>query len=438
MSVEPGAAPSHGAGPDQPGRASAGGAGAADEGDVAPLHAGDPTRLGPFGLVGRLHAAPAPPSGRGPQMTPAAGDPAEAAAVFAAHGPDGAPVRVVLLGAGPSGDAAARDRFAAAVRGAGARGRVLTASLEGPWPWAATAAGDARTAGELAGSPLVPPGPAVDGDVRGPAYSPHWSGGARPLPATPTGAPTPGAPGRPRDRRPWVLSAVLGLLLLAALLLLLTGACEPDRASAPTPSPSSAPSAQPSPQPSPTPSPSPGTGGGSGDDGTPAPGEEGSPLLLGPGVVGPSFGPGDDTEVLTLDGLPFSFRVPAGWTCERAPLEEVVRYDCSAPTGDAGGFLQLQPCPAPCGEASWFALQDLLAPGATWFPVDVTTVAAEDSAPGREASYRLRMSHLLVAGERESSELDDLDTHLYAEFWSSSEDREQVQAVVNDLRANTP
>jgi len=414
-------------------------------GHVLPLRPEDPARLGPFAVVGRLDpddgAGSARPGEqrRGPDLVDARPDPREPAAVLAAHAPDGSPVRVVVLGAGPSGDAAARDRFGAAVADLGARGRLLGSSLEGPWPWAATAASDARSASVLARSPLVGAGPGGDAP-RGPAFVPHWSDGVRPAPSGAVAAAPPAAPGR--DRRPWLLSAVLGLLLLAALVLLLTGACQPSEPE-PAPGPSSSqPSPEPSPEPSPPPTPEPTPTPGqvpTPQDGEPAPGEEGSPLLLGPGVVGPSFGPGDDTEVLTLEDLPFSFRVPAGWSCERADLPApVVRYDCASPDGQSGGAVQLQPCPAPCGQEAWWSLQDVLAAGATWFEVDATTVAAEDSLPGREDSYRLRMSHLFVAGEREESDLTELDTHLYAEFWSPAADREAVQGVVNDLRANTP
>ncbi|MEJ5912938.1 hypothetical protein [Pseudokineococcus sp. 1T1Z-3] len=428
MSAEPDASPSGGS----PG---SGGRPGAAAGDVLPLQPGDPSRLGPFALVGRLGDDGASEAGaaRGPRMAPAA-DPGEAAAVFAASAPDGSPVRVVLLGPGPSGDAAARDRFGAAVHEAGGRGRVLTADLDGPWPWAATAARDARTAAGLARSPLVPAGD----DARGPAFSPHWRASARPV--APVGPTTAG--GRRsdrRDRRPWVVSAVLALLLLVVLLLLLTGACQPEQQAQPAPAPTSEPQPQPAPEPTPQPTPEPGPGTDDAPGGSePAPGEEGSSLLLGPGVVGPGFGVDDDVEVLTLEDLPFSFRVPTGWTCERAPLTGVVRYDCLSADETSGGFVQLQDCPAPCGEQAWIALQDLLAPGATWFTVDVTTVAAEDAAPGRDASYRLRMSHLLVAGEREASALEELDAHLYAEFWSPAQDRRDVQRIVNDLRANTP
>jgi hypothetical protein len=112
-----------------------------------------------------------------------------------------------------------------------------------------------------------------------------------------------------------------------------------------------------------------------------------------------------------------------------------------SPDGESGGAVQTQPCPQPCGQEAWYALQDLLAPGATWFDVDPTTVAVEDSVPDRDASYRLRMSHLHVAGEREESDLQQLDEHVYAEFWSPADPlsaRRAVQAVVNDVRANTP
>ena len=406
---------------------------------MLPLQPGDPARLGPYAVVGRLDpddgatAGQGSPERRGPDLVGARPDPGEPAVVLAAHAPDGSPVRVVVLGAGPSGDAAARDRFGAAVTDLGARGRLLASSLEGSWPWAATRASDARSAAALARSPLVGGVPAGD-PPRRPAFAPHWTGGVRPAPPAAVPAVPPAAPRR--DRRPWLVTAVLALLLLGALVLLLTGACQ-GPATEPAPSPSSSqPSPSPTPEPTPTPTtsqdPTPG-------DGEPAPGEEGSPLLLGPGVVGPAFGPGDDTEVLTLEGLPFSFRVPAGWTCESADLPApVVRYDCASPDGESGGAVQLQPCPAPCGQQTWEALQDVLAQGATWFPVDATTVAAEDSVPGRDDSYRLRMSHLLVAGEREESDLSALDAHLYAEFWSPSSERGAVQGVVNDLRANTP
>lgn len=420
-------------------------------GPVLPLLPHDPARLGPFAVVGRLRDEPPAPAAagddrRGPDLAPPVTSP-EVAAVYAAHGPDGAAVRVVALGAGPAGDAAARDRFGAEVDRLGRDGRLLGASLDGPWPWAATGASDTRTAAALARSPLVP-GSVLPGQHagRGPAFSPHWVGGPRPSPAAAPAAP---AATGPRDRRPWVLTAVLGGLLLAALLALAAVACQPrDEASVPAPGQTQQPQPSPRPeasQPAPTPTPSDAPTqdpdlGQPGED--PVPGEEGSPLLLGPGVVGPSFPPGAATELVAPEDLSFAFRVPEGWTCERSAIgPPVVRYDCVSPDGESGGAVQTQPCPQPCGQEAWYALQDLLAPGATWFDVDPTTVAVEDSVPDRDASYRLRMSHLHVAGEREESDLQQLDEHVYAEFWSPADPlsaRRAVQAVVNDVRANTP
>ncbi|MFD0690270.1 hypothetical protein [Actinomadura fibrosa] len=224
---------------------------------------------------------------------------------------------MAVLNRGAAGDAAARDRFRAAINaavpgagrvasgrpgagpgaagpggfGPGGAGRggsdgaapVLAAHPDGPAPWVATVYEPDRAGAErfLASVLLEGTGRGRWGRRRGPQFQPYWLGSGEPALARPVASPVPGpaAPGvveRPPER-----SLVTTLLTLAAALVvlaLLMGvlfACQPRVKEPPPPPPEPTPSTPAptrtpvSPSPLPTPS-SPVT--------TPAP-SDGAPLF---------------------------------------------------------------------------------------------------------------------------------------------------------------
>lgn len=431
-----------------------------------PLAPGDPVQVGPFEVRGRWRTG-------------------EAGSVLAAVAPDGRPVDLVLLGPGPSTDAATRDRFAAAIeRIAGQRpGTVLGAAPGAPVPWVALPAGTTtRTSGadlatELLGAtrpvgpdPVGPdpagPDPAgPEGEppeaTRGPRFAPYWHGrtytrSAPPLVPATDDAPTSLAGS---TRRWWLVAVVVALLLLLLLLLALlglllardrTGTADPQ----PVPGITTTPQATPHSAPSPTPS---GSGSSSPtasptlpptDRPTqPSPGTGGSPS--GPGVLGPGFGPQDDTYTVSLEGLAFSFEIPGSWGCMRsddaAGPDAAVRWLCMDEgwlLDDTGGLppgavVQQEPCPDGCAPEQWTALRQKNAPGVRWSPVDDTTLIQEDVSLDETGGsrYLIRMSRVFAAGKGSGT---GPDTHVYVSLSVPLEMRQDARNVVQSIRENTP
>ncbi|WP_146159596.1 hypothetical protein [Allonocardiopsis opalescens] len=214
---------------------------------------------------------------------------------------------VALLGRGAARDAAARDRFAAAVeRGRGERvgGEpvVVASDVAAGTPWAATrlvvgsSSGGERALGLL--DPVSLAGAGARSGVGGPGYAAHWSGASEPSTARWGSVPRVRSVSVPREEREARSASVLGAVMATVfLLVLLVGAAvwvwmwfvvppEPEVAP-PPPVPSSS-----SPAPgggSPSAS---GSGGESGPSPSPGPGEASG--------VEPS--PGDSGEVVPGTG----------------------------------------------------------------------------------------------------------------------------------------
>ncbi|GAA3206062.1 hypothetical protein GCM10010468_21440 [Actinocorallia longicatena] len=153
--------------------------------------------LGPFRLTARTFASPA-------------------GVVYSAIDQAGSPLQVVVLTRGAASDAAARDRFAAAVREFG--GPLVASDTASSEPWAAGGPGLERTL-----DPIL-----LRGRARGPQFLPYWAGAEDP--AFPSGRSGPLL--APKGERPrGVIPALITLLLLAILLgglLILLFACQPD------------------------------------------------------------------------------------------------------------------------------------------------------------------------------------------------------------------
>ncbi|ACY97945.1 MULTISPECIES: hypothetical protein [Thermomonospora] len=233
-----------------------------------PLPSDDPAQLGPFRLSARLLETPA-------------------GIVFLGEDDQGRQATVAVLRQGAADDAAARDRFKAAILAAVPGGPdadggapIVAAQPEGPTPWVAVryepgASGGPRPAGA---ERFLEPVALTGRRRRGPGFVPYWAGRGGPA-AAQAAPPAPRAPAPSGPRR--LAAAVLALAVLLALLtllMLMLFACRPQVTAPPpdppadtmpssqTPSPSPTPSSPSPTSPAPT-SPSPGEPGGTGGPG---------------------------------------------------------------------------------------------------------------------------------------------------------------------------
>jgi hypothetical protein len=207
----------------------------------------DPSRLGPFELTGRLTETPA-------------------GIVYRGVDPHGRQISLAVLNQGAAADAAARDRFRAAILAEplyteppAGTAPIVGAEPEGPTPWVATLhEPDARGAERFLAPVLLEEPPARPARRRrSPLFQPHWLGSSH----DPALSPPRSWRGQRRDRGVIAtIMSVAALLVLVALLLLVLFACRPP-ASTPPPPPSPSP-ASPTPSQttqSPSPSPTPGS-----------------------------------------------------------------------------------------------------------------------------------------------------------------------------------
>jgi hypothetical protein len=202
----------------------------------------DPSSLGPFELTGRL---------------------AETAAgiVYRGVDPHGRHISLAVLNQGAAGDAAARDRFRAAILAEplsvappAGTAAIVGAEPEGATPWVATLYEPGARGAERFLAPVLLDTPQKAAPRRrSPLFQPHWLGSSRDPALGPLRSLR--DPGRDRGIIATIL-AVAALLVLVAVLLLLLFACQPPQPTPPPPSPSpvSPTPSQSSQSPSPTPS----------------------------------------------------------------------------------------------------------------------------------------------------------------------------------------
>jgi hypothetical protein len=219
-----------------------------------PLQLDDPAELGPFRLESRLQES-------------------AAGIVYLGVDPQGRTVEVALLTTAAAGDAAARDRFRAAVAaeaprmGAfprtppapapGAPSPVIAALPDGGAPWVATVHGTGHAGAERFLEPvLLERGWGMGRRGRGgPSFQQYWLSGPK-GPALQAKEPVPAPVGPAGDSRGLAaaVASLAALLALLGLLVLLLFSCEP---SDPAPRPTEVPTTIPQPQPPPLePSPS--------------------------------------------------------------------------------------------------------------------------------------------------------------------------------------
>ncbi|WP_329234965.1 hypothetical protein OG417_28835 [Actinoallomurus sp. NBC_01490] len=248
-----------------------------------PLQVGDPAELGPFRLESRLHES-------------------AAGIVYLAADPQGRRVEVALLTTAAAGDAAARDRFRAAVEaesprvgvvpsvprpaGPGGPSPVVAALPDGGAPWVATAHEEGRPGAERFLKPvLLERGWGLGRRRRGgPSFQQYWLSGPKAPALQPPPAP-PAGPEAARDTKGLAaaVASLAALLVLLGLLVLLLYSCEPSpKPPTPTEVPTTVP-VQPPPPPEPTPSrPSPSPSRSGEKSKTPGPSRTGGPGTMNP------------------------------------------------------------------------------------------------------------------------------------------------------------
>lgn len=235
---------------------------------------GDPARLGPFQLIGRLSETPA-------------------GITYLGTDPEGRRVSVAVLTRGAAGDAAARDRFRAAILAARAQAppdegtpaalrrvripwtggpgpgdspEVIAAQPDGLTPWVATAYDEDLPGAERFLDAVMLTGGSEDRTRgrRGPGFQPYWIGSREPaFRAHDDRAADAGPAARTGDgplQRGAVATAVMvaGVLALVLLLASLLYACQPVRLPESVPTDVPSPPVEPfTPPPTPTPLPTP-------------------------------------------------------------------------------------------------------------------------------------------------------------------------------------
>jgi hypothetical protein len=233
----------------------------------------DPSRLGPFELTGRL---------------------AETAAgiVYRGVDPHGRQICLAVLNQGAAGDAAARDRFRAAILAEplytdppAGTSAIVGAEPAGHTPWVATLYEPGARGAERFLDPVLLDAPRKAAPRRrSPLFQPHWLGSRDPALSPvrfrrdPRLAPFTGRPQVDAGDRGAIATilAVAALLVLVSLLLLVLFACQPTETTEPAITPVPATPTQTQPTQSPTPTPSSGSPSPSGTrSGTPSPDESG-------------------------------------------------------------------------------------------------------------------------------------------------------------------
>lgn len=386
---------------------------------TTPLQFGDPPALGPFQLHGRLWEGPAGIAYLGSDQL-------------------GRQVSVALLTRGAATDAAARDRFRAAISGGQGVDRpgppVLAADPDGPAPWVATGYDPQQPGAERFLDPVAMTDAAsgmLAGEGRGPDFQPHWAGATRPAaPPPPMPAAQPGGGSRLGLLALGIVAGVVVLVLVVAGGLILMARNEP----APNPSPRAqanspaATSAAPSPA---------ATGGGANPSAVPL-------RTNGPKVVGATWGPGDQTYTMDdLEGLGFSFRVPDAWGCMQSQRSSPPNYrwvcideqSSFAGQEDVAGFVVLVgPCAAPCDAEQREKMRGGLEVEGEWRETDDTTAYAEWTATENGTDfYNLALSHFW---HKDGG--NELNSYVVAVGDAPMKDKVNLRKTFNDIRANTP
>lgn len=387
----------------------------------SPLQPGDPPQMGVFRLTGRLDERPA-------------------GIVYLGVDPDGRQVSIALLHRGAATDAAARDRFRAAiVSGDGLAWippQVVAAEPDGPTPWVATAYGPEDPGAAVFLEPV-----AVAGSTPPPPYGPqfqhYWAGDqapAAPPPGWGMGPVLPGDSAAVTRRGPrWSLVAGLvtfGVLVvvLAVLLVTLANSGKPVAGRTPSgppttsvPSPSASPSGSASPSAEPT---------------VTAP-PHGKPPFSRAKIKGPVWKKGDSTYTMRLPKIGLVFRTPPKWGCMRSDKATPpnIRWTCIDEGGSMSGAaltVELRPCPNRCPASARKAARKEVSPQGTWVSTDKTTSYSQWTDGGDEKIMTLHFYH-------QDNERKGINAQVIVLGVAAKKSQtDAIWKMLNDIRANTP
>lgn len=381
----------------------------------SPLQPGDPPLLGVFRLTGRLEERPA-------------------GIVYLGVDPQGRELSIAILHRATATDAAARDRFRAAiVRGEGLAwvpADVVASEPDGPTPWVATAYAEGEAGAAVFLDPV-----AVAGSVApafGPQFQHYWAGDQAPAAPPPGWGVTPGLPGDSsavsRQGARWTLVGgvvTLGALLvtLAVLLVPLLNSGKPQAA------PSGGPTAR-------VPSPS-GSVPSSSAKPTVTASPHGKPPLSRAKVKGPVWRKGDHTYTMRLPEVGLVFRTPPKWGCMRSENAKApnIRWTCVDEGGGmpgAGLTVEVRPCASGCPATVRKAARKEVSPQGNWKSSDSSTSYSEWVDGGSRKMMTLHFYH-------QDNERRGVNAQVIALGIAAGKDQaDTVWKVLNDLRANTP
>jgi hypothetical protein len=385
----------------------------------SPLQAGDPPQLGVYRLTGRLDERPA-------------------GIVYLAVDPSGRQVSLALLHRGAATDAAARDRFRAAiVNGEGLAWiapQVVAAEPDGPTPWVATVYGADDPGAAVFLEPVAVAG-ATPAPAYGPGFQHYWAGDQRPA-APPagwgfeTGLPGDSAAVTRKGPR-WSLVAgvvTLGVLLVILMVLVVslvksgkpvaaapTGA---PTASVPSPSPSAS-SKQPGAQPTAT--------------GVPY----GKVPFSNAKVKGPTWGKGDKTYTMKLPEIGLVFRTPPKWGCMRSSSATPpnIRWTCIDEGGSMSGAaltIELRTCDNGCPASAQKAARKEVSPQGNWTMSDRSTSYSQWTDGGDQKIMTLHFYHQGNDRKGVNAEVIALGVA------GKPSQTDAIWKTLNDIRANTP
>ena len=378
----------------------------------SPLQPGDPPLLGVFRLMARLDERPA-------------------GIVYLGVDPQGRELSIAVLHRATATDAAARDRFGAAiVRGDGVEWvppEVVAAEPDGPTPWVATPYAEGAAGAAVFLDPVAVAGPGPE--AYGPQFQHYWAGDQVPAAPPPGWGVTPGLPGDSsavsRQGVRWTLVGgvvALGVLLvtLAVLLVPLMNSGRPRAASSggpTTPSPSNVPSS--SAKPTVTASP------------------RGKPPLSRAKVKGPVWKRGDDTYTMRLPKIGLVFRTPPKWGCMRSEEAKApnIRWTCVDEGGEmsgAGLTVEVRPCPSGCPAPVREAARKEVSPRGNWKSSDASTSYSEWVDGGAQKMLTLHFYH-------QDNERSGVNAQVVVLGVAGGKGQaDTVWKMLNDLRAGTP
>jgi len=384
----------------------------------SPLQPGDPPLLGVFRLTGRLEERPA-------------------GIVYLGVDPEGRELSIAILHRGTATDAAARDRFRAAiVSGDGLAWvppRVVAAEPDGPTPWVAAPYAEGEAGAAVFLEPV-----AVAGVTPPPSYGPqfqhYWAGDQAPAAPPPGWGVQVGLPGDSaavaRRGPRWTLVGgvlVLGVLVvtLAVLLVSLVNTGKPVAGPTPgrttsVPSPSgSTPGASSSARPTVTASP------------------HGALPLSRAKIKGPVWKKGDATYTMRLPEIGLVFRTPPKWGCLRSDRAAApnIRWTCVDEGGAMRGAaltVEVRPCAGGCPAPVRKAARKEVSPQGTWTSSDSSTSYSEWVDGGEQKTLTLHFYH-------QDNERKGVNAQVIALGVAGRKSQaDAVWKVLNDIRANTP